>query len=390
MSHFPKPFFRKSRNLWYVQLRGKQINLGRDKETAFRRYHALLSAPPEQPVATDDSQIVILCDKFLSWVEKHRSAATYEWYRHRLQRFVETYPRLTVGELKPFHVQEWIDAMDIKPTTQRNYIRSIKRAMKWSRQQGYIKLDPIAEMEAPSAERREEVLDDVQFQKMFSAICDEAFADLVRVAWDTGCRPQELLRVEARHFDPKGKRWLFPSSESKMKKTARVVYLTDAAAKICTELAAKHPTGPLFHNANGKPWKNDAVQCAWRRVRVRLGKEAMQEQGITVTEAEIKRKVKTLTQIRTRNGKRVEKSAAELRCEAKRKLTESLAVRLTPNLCFYTLRHSFATRALLSGIDSLTVSQLLGHSDVSTLAKVYQHLSSNPEHLLGQVNRVGG
>lgn len=37
--HVPKPFFRKGRNRWYVQLRGKQINLGPDKEEAFRQYY---------------------------------------------------------------------------------------------------------------------------------------------------------------------------------------------------------------------------------------------------------------------------------------------------------------------------------------------------------------
>jgi hypothetical protein len=28
MSHYPKPFFRKSRGLWYVQIADKQHNLG--------------------------------------------------------------------------------------------------------------------------------------------------------------------------------------------------------------------------------------------------------------------------------------------------------------------------------------------------------------------------
>ncbi len=37
MSHFPKPFYRSTRRLWYVQLAGKQINLGPDREAAFAR-----------------------------------------------------------------------------------------------------------------------------------------------------------------------------------------------------------------------------------------------------------------------------------------------------------------------------------------------------------------
>ena len=34
MAHFPKPFFRPVRNLWYVQIDGRQINLGADKDAA--------------------------------------------------------------------------------------------------------------------------------------------------------------------------------------------------------------------------------------------------------------------------------------------------------------------------------------------------------------------
>jgi hypothetical protein len=35
---FPKPFFRKSRQCWYVEIRSQQINLGLDRDEAFRRY----------------------------------------------------------------------------------------------------------------------------------------------------------------------------------------------------------------------------------------------------------------------------------------------------------------------------------------------------------------
>ncbi|MFN8707329.1 MAG: tyrosine-type recombinase/integrase, partial [Planctomyces sp.] len=56
--------------------------------------------------------------------------------------------------------------------------------------------------------------------------------------------------------------------------------------------------------------------------------------------------------------------------------------------CLYSLRHSFATIALQSGLDGLTVAILLGHRDPSMLAKVYQHLSHNPDHLLRQVRKA--
>jgi hypothetical protein len=42
MAHYPKPFFRARRGLWYVQIEGKQFNLGPDKDAAFKTYHGLM------------------------------------------------------------------------------------------------------------------------------------------------------------------------------------------------------------------------------------------------------------------------------------------------------------------------------------------------------------
>ena len=49
--HFPKPFFRASRKLWYVQLNGRQINLGRDKDEAFKKFTNFLPllSRPQRP-----------------------------------------------------------------------------------------------------------------------------------------------------------------------------------------------------------------------------------------------------------------------------------------------------------------------------------------------------
>lgn len=35
MPMFPKPWFRRDRNAWYVQLHGKQIKLSSDRKTTF-------------------------------------------------------------------------------------------------------------------------------------------------------------------------------------------------------------------------------------------------------------------------------------------------------------------------------------------------------------------
>lgn len=389
MSHYPKPFFRKSRQLWYVQLNGRQFNLGPDRDEAFTRYHELMAKPEPKVLPTTAAPlVVVLCDRFLDWVQLHRSAGTYQWYWWRLQKFVRKYPELTADELQPFHVQEWVDSLHVAATTQRNCIRAVKRSLRWAQQQGYIKTNPITELEAPSPERREVVIAEDEYQRLLEAIPDPAFYNLVVTSWETGCRPQESLRVEARHVDLKNQRWVFPKSESKTKRIARVVYLTDTAFEITARLVRTYPTGRLFRNSNGKPWTNYAVQCAFQRLRIRLGKAEMQRQGSAIPDREINNLIPRLAPNRTTGGKLVTKTAAELRAEAKRKLTHRYALKQVPNYSLYALRHSWATRALQQGVDSLTVAILMGHQDPSMLARVYQHLSLNPQHLLKELKRV--
>jgi hypothetical protein len=74
MPHFPKPFFRKDRGLWYVQLHGKQHNLGPDKDAAFTAYHKLMAQPEQKPVRSDS--VVAVIDEYLEWCHKHRRTAT--------------------------------------------------------------------------------------------------------------------------------------------------------------------------------------------------------------------------------------------------------------------------------------------------------------------------
>ena len=105
--HVPKPFYRKSRDTWYVEVDGRQINLGKDREAAFQRYHAIMAAPPEvrptHAIGTGEGlKLTELFDRFLDWVKQHRSPDTYVWYQYRLQRFADRFPDLTMGQLRPY------------------------------------------------------------------------------------------------------------------------------------------------------------------------------------------------------------------------------------------------------------------------------------------------
>lgn len=386
MSHFPKPFFKKARGLWYVEIDRKQINLGGDRDEAYRQYHQLMGQPRAKSVAPRSLAGVV--DAFLEWVEKHRSAETYEWYRYRLQRFCTRYPDLRTSDLRPFHVENWVDEYQFSVTSRRNYLRSVKRCLKWAVKQGYIDSSPVAHMEVPAAQRREVVVTQVDFDRMMNYVRNDSLSDLMVVTWETGCRPQESLRVEARHVDLVNHRWVIPKSESKTKRMVRVVYLSDKAYAITRRLMLANPEGPLFRNLDGRPWTTDAVNCGFLAVQQRMGKDEMKRRNEIISNDEILAFVPSLNRTRKSNGEAIAKTDAELRCEARRKLTFKRAAELAPRYSLYALRHSWATNALQRGIDPLTVAILMGHEDPSMLSKVYQHLSLNPVHMLDQAKRA--
>jgi integrase len=316
---------------------------------------------------------------------------TYEWYRSRLQQFVDRYPSLTVDRLRPYHVQQWVDSHEgIKRTTQRNYFRSIKRCMKWALQQGYIDHNPIAHLEVPGSDRKEVIVSPAEFELLLQHAGTDCLRDLIIVTRETGCRPQESLRVEARHVDLEHSRWLFPQQEAKGKSAVRAVYLNDTALAITKRLMQLYPEGPLFRNAWGNPWTSQAVNCAFDRIRLRIGKLEMARQGIEISEKQIADFIPELKPTMTVKGVVREKTDAELREEAKRKLKSYYIAKTWPRYSLYCLRHTFATAAIQRGVDSMVVGVLLGHKDPSMLARVYQHLYHNPSHLLEQAQKATG
>ncbi|WP_437193234.1 tyrosine-type recombinase/integrase [Planctomicrobium sp. SH527] len=387
MARVPKPWYWKSRRSWFVTIDGQRHSLGPDKKQASDRFYELMGRP--RACRSMTGTVVEIIDTFLDWVQKHRSADTYEWYRYRLQRFAEAHPDLRTDELKPFHVQRWVDRYDgLSKTSRRNYTRSVKRCVKWALQQGYIALDPIANMEVPGGERKEVFISEEEYARILSCCPEEAFRDLVVITWETGCRPQELLRVEARHVDLENSRWIFPPSESKGKKAPRIVYLTETALEITRCRMGQFSTGTLFRNSHGMSWTTDAVNCGFDRVQRRMGIREMAHQEIVISPEAVAAFAQTLSPTKRVKGKTTQKTPAELRAEARLKLRNRQAVQLVPRYSLYALRHSWATHALQSGLDGLTVAVLMGHSDPSTLARVYQHLSHNPEHLLKQARKA--
>jgi integrase len=108
-----------------------------------------------------------------------------------------------------------------------------------------------------------------------------------------------------------------------------VIHLPDEVFELVQRLRLKRPSGPLFLNGD-KPWKAQALAERCERLSKRVG---------------------------------IEFSA-------------------------YTLRHSWATNALLRGADIVSVATLMGHRGTKTLSAIYAHLERRDDHLQQVLQRV--
>jgi site-specific recombinase XerD len=187
--------------------------------------------------------------------------------------------------------------------------------------------NPLSSMRRPEPGKREQVIDMAEFVKILRFSKDKCFRDLLTFSWDTGSRPQESkgLQVDQVGFDKH--RCVLHCLDSKGKRVSRVIYMTPRAERIVQRnLSAK--SSYVFLNTRGEPWTANAVRTRFRRLESKLGKRYTQ----------------------------------------------------------YAFRHTFATRKLKAGVSPIDVAELLGHADVSTLAKIYQHVAQDPSHLLKALN----
>jgi integrase len=146
--------------------------------------------------------------------------------------------------------------------------------------------------------------------------CEPDFRRLVRGALVTGCRYGELCRADVGDFNPDVSAMLI--RESKGGKP-RWVPLDDAGAAFFEQITAgRAPTKPLFARADGERWGPSH--------------------------------------------------------QTRPLLAACKAAKLEP--CgFHTLRHTYASHRVMSGMPLIAVANVLGHSDTRMVEKHYGHLS---------------
>lgn len=211
-------------------------------------------------------------------------------------------------------------------------MRAIQRGVNWAVEMGHIDKSPIAKVKKPTPVRREAYLWPKQYQQVLSLIRDEAFRDYVEILRHTGCRPKEARIVEARHCLWEDRCWVLPTNLAKGKMEPRTVLLSNRALEICRRRAELFPEGPMFRNLLGTPWTSNAITDRFRRLNAKL--------DFHVTA--------------------------------------------------YAIRHTFATDAILRGVDLVTIAKLMGHKNLKMLTEVYEHVSKRQDYLRKGLDQATG
>lgn len=329
MARPPKPFLRQQTRSWYCSIAGRQIPLGKDREAAFAKFHALMA--DRDQVKGELTTLYDLSQAYLDWVEANRKRATYDLHRHYLKLFIQSVgKRLRPAQLKVHHVVKWHEGLGVGSTAQNGAVAVVQRMLNWGVEQEYLSRNPVKGMKKPRAARRDVYYSTEQWE-LIRQHAQGPLGQLLDFLALTGCRPLEARSVEARHLHDD--LVIFPADESKGQLEPRVIYLVPEAKAILEELAKERPQGPLFRNSRGKPWTKDAIKCRLTRISEKVGFRVIA----------------------------------------------------------YGARHSWATQALSEGgVDPISVAHLMGHRDTTMVSRVYSHLAKNPEYLRGQAKRAIG
>lgn len=269
-----------------------------------------------------------LSDKYLLWCKSHQSERTHQWYKNYLDMAC-AYAEIgstPAYELKPYHVQEWIDSHGEAwgSTYRGGAVVAVKRVYNWAEMMGHGEGNPIKKLKKATAQSRKTYAKEEGVQAFFAAIpANDSFLDLITFIWACGCRPQEARHIESRHVDLAAMRIMFPAIESKGKRHPRKILLNSTTFPIIQRLLAKYPEGKLFRDSRGNAWSKYAV------------------------------------------------------CERMYTLSEKTGVKITA----YDLRHGYITRKIKAGVNHMVIAPAVGHTDGSMIGKVYSHVSQEEAHL---------
>lgn len=339
-----EPWRRGKGGPWYAWVNGKQVRLADATATKEAARDALDAIRRGGKIPRPDTveSVADLCVAFLAHQEERCrggeiTEATLDHYRVLVTTAAAgPLANLPATELTTKAVLGW--AMARKgwgAARRRAAVQAVRAVTRWATQTGSIGRDPLAGMKPPPAVARDfDATIDIR-TAVRTAATDEAWGNFLAAAEATGCRPGEVATVTAADFDPTAGTWSVANKTARTTgETHRIVFLPPALVDLCRRLAKEHPTGPLFLNSLGRPWKRWAWGARMRRARKKLG--------------------------------------------------------LSSKLVTYSLRAAFAGDAIEANVNPLIIAELMGHRSTSMISKHYSRIAQRRNAMHDALARFRG
>ena len=313
MGRPPKPWFRKSRNAWYVTLDGKAVRLGTDKKRAEKEFHRLMLN--KGTVDRSKDTIAELCDLFLCDAETRLAKPTFKSYKYYLRDFCNMLGGRIASDLKPIDLARWLNAHEKWGQNTRSLATVIvKTWSRWCKKQKCLLEDPLADVPTTKTVRRKPPPKGA-LEAIVTAIINPRFKELVELSLLLGTRLGELRTLEASGIDLKAR-----TATVTGKTGERKIPLPDRAIAVLEPLMKRWPDGPVLRNTIDRPWRSSAIHSQMRSVSKRAG---------------------------------------------------------VKGVVFHHTRGAFATRAIKTGVHPLLISKLLGHADPKIVYQYYEQLDDD-------------
>lgn len=337
-----KPFYRKREKWWYVKDdHGKDIKLSQDETEAYELWQQMrVTAQPVLPSAP----LSRLVDE---WAETESDGGTEALKTIRIAtELADLLGTRPAASLQHKQVLRWLNAdkpgqirrdgtFAIKKwsqSTKRHYLSFVKTVTKWAAAKGHIPVDPLADLNVPDGEPREQVMTRSQLM-LIKKHTDREFFLFLTACFYSGVRQSVIRELTAANVSPCGTRWVMPNHKTKGKTGKPLVVYLSPRMQWLTRIMMARSKGPyLFTNSQGNQWKTNTISQKLRRLRTKLG--------------------------------------------------------LPKDLVTHSARHGFATDALVNGVPLEAVSELLGHRDTRMVSKVYGHLDQAKDYLLNAADKA--
>lgn len=339
------PRYFASKKGWYVTINRKPVLLARGEETdkeayqeATKRYHELMLGKGLPPARVDSIQVKDVVALYLATALVDRKPRTREIREYTLNAFLEEFGTRKVADLKLLDVSTWLARMVTVPRkhprrgeviwtrgTVRMVVTSIKAVFAWALESEVIGVNPMRKLKKPTNVLRDvsRLMTEADHQRIMAFVTYRNARDTLLALNDTGARPGEVISVKASDYRAEKKAWILTDHKLDRYGKTRVIYLTDRLVELTERLIKERPSGKLFRNCRGKPWRLKTLVSFFIRLRKQLGLNA-----------------------------------------------------ISP----YAYRHKFATEFLLTGGSIAMLAELMGNS-VAVIQKHYGHLCDHGERL---------